>query len=193
MKKTTLTLFALTTALLLSPAPASAAEEKPAAKPAPEIELGAPFCDHAVLQREMHLPVWGWSQPGTTLTVEFAGQKETTKADADGKWLLKLKPLKANAEPAEMLISDSAGKKVVLKNILVGEVWMASGQSNMQWKAAACDVEQILKGIAERVKEGKEKPPVIREFEVTSVYSSLFPVEHATGEWKDGDLGSCSA
>ncbi|MFN5834101.1 MAG: hypothetical protein ACK459_10235 [Akkermansiaceae bacterium] len=193
MKKTTLTLFALTTALLLSPAPASAAEEKPAAKPAPEIELGAPFCDHAVLQREMHLPVWGWSQPGTTLPVEFAGQKETTKADADGKWLLKLKPLKANAEPAEMLISDSAGKKVVLKNILVGEVWMASGQSNMQWKAAACDVEQILKGIAERVKEGKEKPPVIREFEVTSVYSSLFPVEHATGEWKDGDLGSCSA
>jgi sialate O-acetylesterase len=156
------TLCTLTAALLLSPLAASAAEDKPAAKPAPEIELGAPFCDNAILQREMDLPVWGWSQPGTTLTVEFAGQKQSTKAGADGKWLLKLKPLKANAEPAEMLISDSAGKKVVLKNILVGEVWMASGQSNMQWKAAACDVEQILKGIAERVKEGQPPFPRLR-------------------------------
>ncbi|MFN5001921.1 MAG: 9-O-acetylesterase, partial [Akkermansiaceae bacterium] len=92
MKKTTLTLFALTTALLLSPAPASAAEEKPAAKPAPEIELGAPFCDHAVLQREMHLPVWRWSQPLTTLTLEFAGPMVTTTADAAGKSMLKLGP-----------------------------------------------------------------------------------------------------
>jgi sialate O-acetylesterase len=180
-------------ALVLSPLAAPAAENPPSPKPVPEIELGAPFCDNAILQRETAAPVWGWSKPGNTVTVEFAGQKESAKAGEDGKWMLKLKPLKASAEPAEMLVSDSEGKKVVLKNILVGEVWMASGQSNMQWKASQCDVVQILKGIAERVKEGKEKPPVIREFEETSVYSALHPVEHATGAWKDGDMENYSA
>ena len=68
---------------------------------APAIELGAPFTDNAILQREMPLPVWGWSKPGTTVTVEFAGQKESAKAGANGKWMLKLKPLKASAEAAQ--------------------------------------------------------------------------------------------
>ena len=77
--------IALTAALLLSPSAASAAEDKPAAKPAPAIELGTPFGDNLILQREMDLPVWGWSKPGTTVTVEFAGQKESAKAGADGK------------------------------------------------------------------------------------------------------------
>ena len=77
--------------------------------------------------------------------MEFAGQTESAKAGADGNWLLKLKPLKASAEPAEMVIQESgdgsqgAGQRVVLKNLLVGEVWMASGQSNMQWLAGKCD------------------------------------------------------
>jgi sialate O-acetylesterase len=189
--------LALTAALLLSPVAASAAKNKPAKKTAvavaSAIELGAPFADNAILQREMELPVWGWSKPGTTITVEFAGQKKTATAGADGKWMLKLKPLKASAEPAEMLIGDSDGKKVVLKNLLVGEVWMASGQSNMQWKAAQCDVARLLKRIDESVKAGKEKQPIIREFEVTSVCSALHPVEHATGAWKDGDMGDYCA
>jgi hypothetical protein len=201
--------IAFAATVLLSTLTGSAAADSPVARPVPAIELGAPFCDNMILQREMDVPVWGWNKPGTTITVEFAGQKvqtEAGKAPSTGsagspqtsagqaaRWALNLKPLKANAEPAEMLISDSDGKKVVIKNVLVGEVWMASGQSNMQWMAAACDVVQILKGIAERVKEGKEKPPVIREFEETSVYSALFPVEHATGAWKDGDLGNYSA
>ncbi len=73
-------------------------------QPAPAIELGLPFRDNAILQREMPVPVWGWSKPGATVTVEFAGQKESTKAGTDGKWMLKLKPLKASAEPAEMVI-----------------------------------------------------------------------------------------
>lgn len=81
------------------------------------------------------MPVWGWSKPGATITVEFAGQKETAKAGTDGKWMLKLKPLTASSEPAEMLVSDSDGHKVAIKNILVGEVWHASGQSNMEWFA----------------------------------------------------------
>ena len=187
--------FALISAvliLLLAPSAALAAEDKPAAKPAPEIELGAPFGDNAVLQREMDLPVWGWSKPGTKITVEFAGQKVSAEAGKDGKWLVKLAPLKANAEPAEMVIQES-GKRVVLKNILVGEVWMASGQSNMQWTAGKCDVAALLKRIAESVAAGKEKQPVIREFQVTSVFSALHPIERATGSWKDGGMENYSA
>jgi len=57
------------------------------------IELGAPFCDKMVLQREMAVPVWGWSKPGTQITVEFASQKKTAAAGADDKWMVKLDPL----------------------------------------------------------------------------------------------------
>jgi sialate O-acetylesterase len=196
----TVTWLILVAAILLSPLPASAAKksagkaaEEPAAKPKPAIELGAPFADNAILQRQMKVPVWGWSKPGTKVTVEFAGQKQTAEAGKDGKWVLALDPLDASAAPQEMVITDSVGNKVTLKNILVGEVWMASGQSNMQWLAGKCDVATLLARVAERVKAGKEKQPVIREFQVTSVFSALHPVEHATGGWKDDDFGNYSA
>lgn len=186
MNHTTITrrAFALTSIALTAFGLSSlTAAETPAA-----IELGAPFTDNAILQREMPLPVWGWCKPGTSITVEFAGQKETTKAGTDGKWILKLKPLTASAEPAEMLIGDSDGKKIALKNILVGEVWMASGQSNMQWLAAKCDVKEIVADL-----KTKGETPPIREFEVTGAYSALHPIERATGAWKDGDYGTYSA
>ena len=187
-RHTTTAFFALTAVLLLSRLAASAAEDQAAAKPAPAIELGAPFGDNAILQRDMEVPVWGWSQPGTAVTVEFAGQRETAKAGADGKWMLKLKPLKTSAEPAQMLISDSTGKKVTLENLLVGEVWMASGQSNMQWLAGKSDVARI---VAELMAKG-EHPP-IREFGITNVYSALHPIEHASGEWQTEDYNNYSA
>jgi len=120
--------FAIAAAMLLLPFAASAAEETAAEKPKPAIELGAPFADNAILQRQMPVPVWGWSKPGTKVTVEFAGQKKTATAGKKGKWMLQLDPLKANAEPKEMVITESTGKTVALENVLVGEVWMASGQ-----------------------------------------------------------------
>ena len=195
-KRHTMTAFlAFTAALLLCPSGLKAQEnedtstgETAVAQPKLAIELGAPFADNAILQREMDLPVWGWCKPGTTITVEFSGQKETAQAGAGGKWLLKLKPLKASAEPAEMLVSSSEGKKVILKNLLVGEVWMASGQSNMQWLAAKCDVAKIVAALS-----AKEEHPPIREFGVTSLFSALHPIEHATGGWKTDDYGNYSA
>jgi sialate O-acetylesterase len=154
------------------------------------IELGAPFCDNTVLQREMAVPVWGWSKPGTQITVEFAGQKKTATAGADGKWMVKLDPLKVSFDPAEMVITESTGKKVVLKNILVGEVWMASGQSNMQWKVGKSKCAKLAAEFAAET-EGKVAP--IREFQVTSVTSQLHPIKKATGSWKDGNYGDYSA
>ncbi|MCX6876971.1 MAG: hypothetical protein NTW21_24625 [Verrucomicrobia bacterium] len=186
-RHTSTAFFAITAALLLLPCALLAAQEKPAPAPAPAIELGSPFRDNAVLQREMPLPVWGWSKPGTTVTVEFAGQKESAKAGADGKWMLKLKPLIASADPAEMVVQEAANK-VVIKNIVVGEVWMASGQSNMQWLAARCDVNQIVADL-----KAKGESPPIREFQVAGAYSALHPIERATGVWADGDYGNYSA
>jgi len=83
-----------------------------------------------VLQREQRVPIWGKAEPGETVTVTFASQSKKSTADKDGKWLVRLNPMRANAAPAAMTI---AGKnKVELKDILVGEVWLVAGQSNMQ-------------------------------------------------------------
>ncbi len=150
------------------------------------IELGAPFRDNAILQREMPVPVWGWSKPGTQVTVQFAGQKQTAKAGKDGKWMLNLNELDASFEPRELVISSSTGESVTLKNILVGEVWLASGQSNMQWKVQKSSSSQLV------VQPRGEVAP-IREFEVTSVVAMLHPIEKADGSWKDGDYGNHSA
>lgn len=90
------------------------------------------FTDHCVLQREMSVPVWGWTETGSQVTVEFAGQKKTATADGNGKWLIRLDPMKASRESRELRVS-SAGQSVTLQDVLVGEVWLASGQSNMGW------------------------------------------------------------
>lgn len=88
------------------------------------------FTDHGVLQREMPVPVWGWASPRAEVKVEFAGQTKTAKADEDGKWLVKLDSMPANADPQTLRVS-SVSAAAELTDILVGEVWLASGQSNM--------------------------------------------------------------
>lgn len=181
-------IFALTAAMLSNSYTAKAQSTAPSANPTPAIELGAPFADNAILQREMDLPVWGWTQPGTKVTVEFTGQSKTAETNADGKWMLKLSPLKASDQPAEMVITSSNGKTVTLKNLLVGEVWLASGQSNMQWIANKADTMSIVGKLSKR---GKTTP--IREFAINHFCSSMHPIEHATGAWKDGDFGNYSA
>jgi sialate O-acetylesterase len=90
------------------------------------------FTNNMVVQRNTKLPVWGWTKPGNIVTVKFKGQKASAKAELDGKWMVMLSPLKADLKPAEMKII-SHSKTVVLSNILVGEVWLCSGQSNMQF------------------------------------------------------------
>ena len=163
-----------------------AAEEPPA----PAIQLGAPFRDNAVLQRGMKVPVWGWSEPGAKVTVTFAGQTKTAMTGKSGKWMLALDPLKASAEPAELKVAESTGKRVTLRNVLVGEVWLASGQSNMQWKVNKSSTMKLAQAFTE---ETQGKPVPIREFEVTSVMAMLHPIEQADGTWKDGNYADYSA
>lgn len=158
-----------------------------AGQPAPAIELGAPFSDNAVLQRQMPVPVWGWSKPGAEVTVEFSGQKKTATTGKDGKWILKLDSMEANATPQTMLVSSSIHHPpLTISNILIGEVWLASGQSNMQWKVGKSNCINLNV-------ETKGDVAPIREFEVTSVVAMLHPIEKAEGSWKDGDYGNYSA
>lgn len=89
----TAVLIVVTVATLLSTVAVRA--DKPTDIPKQNIELGAPFRDNAILQREMPVPVWGWTQPGKRVTVQFADQKKTATAGKDGKWMAELGKLKA--------------------------------------------------------------------------------------------------
>jgi sialate O-acetylesterase len=95
-----------------------------------ELRVAAIFGDNMVLQQQMAVPVWGWAAPEATVTVKFSGQSKTTHADAAGKWLVKLGKLKATFDPQTLTIES--GETKTFTNILVGEVWLASGQSNME-------------------------------------------------------------
>lgn len=97
---------------------------------AADVTVPGVFSDHMVLQSGVAAPVFGKAAPGEQVTVEIRGQKKTTTADKDGKWLLRLDALEPGG-PLEMTI---AGKNTIaLKDVLVGEVWLASGQSNMRF------------------------------------------------------------
>jgi len=97
------------------------------------VKLASVFTDHMVLQRDRAVAVWGKADPGEKVTLKFAGQSRDAVADKDGRWRLKLEPMKANATAAKMAVVSTNGKQPVeLVDILVGDVWLCSGQSNMQ-------------------------------------------------------------
>ena len=93
------------------------------------VKMPSIFSDHMVLQRDKPVPIWGQANPGEEVTVEFANQKKTTRANAVGRWNLTLDPMPANAEPQLLKIGSLS-----IQDVLVGEVWLASGQSNMEWE-----------------------------------------------------------
>ncbi len=102
-----------------------------------EVKPAGIFGDNMVLQRDIDVPVWGWGDAGEEVTVEFAGQKVSAKADTDGKWMARLAPMSASAEDREMVIRGTKNT-VTFKNVVVGEVWICSGQSNMAMTVVAC-------------------------------------------------------
>ncbi|HXX92466.1 MAG TPA: sialate O-acetylesterase [Planctomycetota bacterium] len=97
------------------------------AAPAAELKVHGLFSDNMVLQSDQAAPVWGTAEPGREITVSIAGQKKTAHTGPDGRWMVKLDPLKAGG-PHELAI----GEAITLKNVMVGEVWICSGQSNME-------------------------------------------------------------
>ena len=93
------------------------------------------FSDGLVLQRGAAIPVWGWAPPTTSVSVTLSNQTRTTTVDARGAWRVSFPAMKAGG-PYEMTIAGG-GKRIAVRDILVGDVWVASGQSNMEWPVAS--------------------------------------------------------
>ncbi len=161
-----------------------------AATAAPRLELAAPFTDHMVLQRERPVPVWGFDVPGSEVTVGFAGQSHTAVADDRGRWRADLAPLEASAEERNFRVVNDRGDSLALRGVLVGEVWFASGQSNMVWTAGKSMCRDLAREIA-----GAAADIPIREINIDTV-SALYPQARATsaGGWrKAADASNFSA
>ncbi len=115
------------------------------------IRLAAVFSDHAVLQRDVHIPVWGWTQPNEQVKARLGAVVAETRSGPDGRFLLRLPPLAAGG-PYELEV-NCGGDMFTARDILIGEVWLASGQSNMQWSLSSCGEQGF-----EAIRAADQKP-----------------------------------
>ncbi|MCX6997099.1 MAG: sialate O-acetylesterase [Kiritimatiellaeota bacterium] len=104
-----------------------------------DVRLPKVFSDHAVLQRDVKLIVWGWADPGERVTVKISKRSGQVAADQDGKWKVVLSPLKAGG-PFELVVAGKTTNTV--KDVLIGDVWICSGQSNMEFGLGGADNAQ---------------------------------------------------
>ncbi|MCX6970920.1 MAG: 9-O-acetylesterase [Verrucomicrobia bacterium] len=111
------------------------------------MKIASIFTDGMVLQQGIPVPVWGTAAAGVAVTVNFADQQASGSADADGRWLVRLAPLAANAEPSVLDVASTDGGSISLSDVLVGEVWVCSGQSNMEWPLSSSHngAEEVLR------------------------------------------------
>lgn len=102
------------------------------------LRLAALFTDHCVLQQQRPIQIWGWSDPGETIRVRLEGQEGVTLTDDRGNWRVTFAPRQASFNPLTLqVVSESTGQRLEVRDLLVGEVWHASGQSNMEMSVAA--------------------------------------------------------
>jgi len=137
-----------------------------------DVKLPAFFSDHMVLQRDIPAPVWGTAAPGEKVAVAFAGQSVATTADASGRWQIKLAPLPANATAQVLTIRGT--NTVTVNDVLVGDVWLASGQSNMDSPLSSGSAAQALPEATD---------PLIRFFKVTKSVAAT-PQSDVKGKWE---------
>jgi sialate O-acetylesterase len=139
-----------------------------------EVSLPHIFSDHMVLQQKKPIPVWGKAAPGEVVTVTFAGQTQQTVTDNTGKWLVYLKARNAKAGQTGQPLTVSGTNTVTFQDVLLGEVWICSGQSNMQMAVnGTINAEQEI---------ANAKYPQIRLFTVPLV-TAVTPQENCGGRW----------
>ncbi len=135
------------------------------------VTLASPFTDHAVLQRGIEIPVWGSAAAGEKVTVTFDGQNKSVTTGVDGRWLVKLTSHQAGG-PYDLTIAGT--NTITLTDVLVGEVWICSGQSNMEWTVKQSrDAEQEITAA---------NFPKLRHFAVEKKVSEQ-PVSTCGGTW----------
>ena len=143
---------------------------------AADVQLSALFSDDMVLQRDRPITVWGWGSPGEKVQVSLTGkpaisEPAQTLVAQDGKWTCTLDPLPASTQPLELKVS--ATNEILLKNILIGDVWLCSGQSNMEWGLGGCDAPEDIRSA---------NFPLIRHFGVEANFAST-PQPNIKGRW----------
>ncbi|MGD7654388.1 MAG: sialate O-acetylesterase [Verrucomicrobiales bacterium] len=140
---------------------------------AAELKLSKLFSDHMVIQRDLPIRIWGWDHAGQTVTASFSGSSASTTATGEnGRWELTLPARPASAEPATLTISGSSETSV--NDILVGEVWLCSGQSNMRFpmaKSTGADLDLLV-----------ENHPAIRLLKLPNVASQQ-PLDDFNASW----------
>jgi sialate O-acetylesterase len=148
------------------------------------VDLASPFTSHMVLQRDTTVPVWGTAEAGERVTVEFAGQKSSATTGEDGKWKLTLTALTASADSRSFVVRGSKTEEPIeLSDVLVGEVWLASGQSNMDFTVAKTE-KYYFAGVNNEAEEvAAANHPLVRMFtgEWTKAYE---PQSRVGGTWK---------
>ncbi|MGB7345643.1 MAG: sialate O-acetylesterase [Pirellulaceae bacterium] len=101
-----------------------------------DVRLPGFFGDSMVLQQEKEIPVWGWADAGEQVTVSLGGNDATATTDEAGEWKVRLPAMKASTEPTTLTVKGA--NAIEIKDVLVGEVWLCSGQSNMEWSVRSC-------------------------------------------------------
>ncbi len=140
-----------------------------------QLRLPAIISDHMVVQRSKSVPVWGWADPGESIVVTLGGQSKSTIATTDGRWSIRLDSMSAATEPQSMFVhAAKQGIELEIKDVLIGEVWMGSGQSNMAM--AVSSARDFPKEKAD------SNFPKIRMFKEDSLASSE-PQSECKGKW----------
>ncbi len=144
-----------------------------ACSPPADIRPSALFTDGVVLQRDAEIRVWGMARPGARVTVALGDAEAATKADAEGRWSISFPALEAGG-PHELLIEGSDSRHRI-RDVMIGDVWVASGQSNMEWTVSASrDAEEEVAGADDRL---------IRQFKVSRVWSESIVDTVVGGPW----------
>jgi sialate O-acetylesterase len=152
------------------------------------LELAAIFADGMVLQRGEPVPVWGWANPGSAVVVEFNDQKKTTDVGADGEWQVKLDAMQALTAGRKMVVVCGDESKTI-NDVVVGEVWFCSGQSNMTvWLGFLVDdpvKEKRYQPIVDYIQQEIEtaKDPLLRQFQVGMGTSPFEKIRTGKGTW----------
>ncbi len=138
-----------------------------------EVQLPKLFGDHMVLQRRKPVPVWGWADPGERLTVSFNGQTKKLKAGNDGRWRTNLDPMEAGG-PFVLTVQGKINSAMV-QDVLIGEVWICSGQSNMEYV--------VKNSVNSNDEIQNANYPQIRHFKVQKA-TAVQPLTDVSGEWQ---------
>jgi sialate O-acetylesterase len=155
---------------------------------AAELTFAGIFTDHTVLQRDVAVPVWGWADPDEQITVAFAAQNKSATADATGKWLVRLDAMPASTQGGDLVVQSTINNRQSrISDVVVGDVWLCSGQSNMHFRMQT--VENAPQEIA------AAHLPTLRFFTVEHQFGQKSS-DRAGGAWtpvSPATAGDCSA